>query len=83
MQLLWNATPDLSILHSLCIRTFDWRRQQSWPPLPVRPMDGWALAYAEAREETEISGETPVLPDIVAARDWLARIIEAVADTDT
>lgn len=23
LQLLWNATPDLSILHRLCMRTFD------------------------------------------------------------
>lgn len=83
LQLLWNAAPDLSILHRLCMRTFDWRRQQSWPPLPLRPMDDWALAYADAREETKIGGETPVLPDIAAARDWLARVIEAVAATAT
>lgn len=83
LQLLWNATPDLSSLHRLCMRTFDWRRQQSWPPLPVRPMDDWALAYTDARKETEVGGQTPVLPDVAAARDWLARVIEAVAAADT
>lgn len=46
-------------------------------------MDDWAPAYADARGETEIDGETPVLPDIAAARDWLARVIEAIAATDT
>lgn len=46
LQLLWNAAPDLPTLRELCVRTFDWRRQQPWPPLPLRPMSGWELAYA-------------------------------------
>lgn len=78
LQLLWTANPDLRSLHRLCVRTFDWRRQQSWPPLPLRPMGDWALAYADAREETEVRGETGVLPDVVAAREWLARVIAAI-----
>lgn len=83
LQLLWNANPDLPSLHRLCVRTFDRRRQQSWPPLPLRAMDGWVLAYADAREETEVGGQTPVLPDIAAARDWLVQIIETIVATDT
>lgn len=79
LQLLWNADPDLSSLRSLCTRTFAWRRQQTWPPLPLRPMDGWELAYADARAETEVSGTTPVLPDLTEAREWLARVIQVVA----
>lgn len=80
LQLLWNAGPDLTTLRNLCERTFDWRRQQSWPPLPLRPMDDWDLAYADARDETEVDGQTPVLPDIASTREWLAHIIETVAD---
>lgn len=79
LQLLWNAGPDLPILHRLCVRTFDWRCQQVWPPLPLRPMDGWALAYEDARAETEVDGQTPVLPSIAEARVWLSQIIDAVA----
>ena len=81
LQLLWNADPDLLILQGLCERTFDWRRQQLWPPLPLRPMDGWALAYADARVETEVDGSTTVLPDVAAARHWLERIIGLIASS--
>lgn len=81
LQLLWNAGPDPSILHRLCARTFDWRRQQTWPPLPLRPMDGWELAYADARAETEVDGQTPVLPDVAVARHWLERIIGYIASS--
>lgn len=81
LQLLWNAGPDLPVLRGLCVRTFDWRRQQAWPPLPLRPMGGWELAYADARAETEVDGQTPVLPDIAAAREWLHQVIDAIASS--
>lgn len=81
LQLLWNADPDLPVLRELCVRTFDWRRQQSWPPLPLRPMGGWELAYADARAETEVGGTTPVLPDVTAAREWLTHVIEVIASS--
>lgn len=75
LQLLWGADPDLTALQRLCQRTFDWRRQQVWPPLPLRPMVGWELAYADARAETEIDGSAIVMPDVAAARHWLEWII--------
>ncbi|MGO1181643.1 MAG: nucleotidyl transferase AbiEii/AbiGii toxin family protein [Micrococcaceae bacterium] len=81
LQLLWGADPDLAVLRRLCERTFDWRRQQPWPPLPLRSMYGWELAYADARAETKVGGTTPVLPDIAAAREWLTWIIEVTAST--
>lgn len=81
LQLLWNADPDLPVLRELCVRTFDWRRQQSWPPLPLRPMDGWELAYADARAETEFGGRTPALPDISEAREWLTQVIKVIASS--
>lgn len=76
-----SADPDLPVLRELCVRTFDWRRQQSWPPLPLRPMGGWELAYADARAETEVGGTTPVLPDVTAAREWLTHVIEVIASS--
>jgi len=81
LQLLWSASPVLLVLEGLCVRTFDWRRQQAWPPLPLRPMDGWELAYADARAETEVGGATPVLPDITAAREWLTQVIKVIASS--
>ena len=81
LQLLWSAGPDLPSLHSLCVRTFAWRRQQAWPPLPLRPMEGWELAYADARAETEIGGTTPILPGVAAARHWLEGIIGLIASS--
>ena len=81
LQLLWSAAPELSSLHGLCLRTFNWRRQQVWPPLPLRPMDGWDLAYTDARSETEIDGRTPVLPNVTAARHWLEQIIDLIASS--
>ncbi len=81
LQLLWSAGPVLLVLEGLCVRTFDWRRQQAWPPLPLRPMDGWELAYADARAETEVGGATPVLPDITAAREWLTQVIKVIASS--
>lgn len=81
LQLLWGADPDPTVLQGLCERTFDWRRLQVWPPLPLRPMGGWELAYADARAETEIGGTTPVLPDITAAREWLTQAIEVIASS--
>ncbi|MDR6865885.1 hypothetical protein J2Y69_000470 [Microbacterium resistens] len=81
LQLLWSAGPDLPVLRELCVRTFDWRRQQAWPPLPLRPMGGWEFAYSDARAETEVGGATPVLPDIALAREWLGQVIDIIASS--
>lgn len=79
LQLLLNDTTNLAYLRELCVRTFDWRRQQAWPPLPLRPMDGWSLAYSDARAETEIDGKTHVLPDVESARGWLSELITRIS----
>lgn len=50
--------PDFVRAHDL-----EFRRAQQWPPLPLRPMDDWGVAYDEARQETEVDGSTPVLVD--------------------
>lgn len=78
LQLLWKAGPDLPAVRELCVRTFDWRRAQAWPPLPLRPMDAWGLAYGEARQETEVDKYTPVLPDIASAREWFEQTIRTI-----
>lgn len=78
LQLLWDAGPDLTAVRELCVRTFAFRRSLSWPPLPLRPMDDWAAAYDEAREETEVDGSTAVMAGIDSAREWLRQLIISI-----
>lgn len=79
LQLLWSIGPDTDRLRELCERTFAWRKQQTWPPLPLRPMDAWTFSYADAREETEVNGSTLVFSHVDAARAWLAEQIRLLA----
>ena len=78
LQLLWDAGPDLIAVREFCVRTFAFRRSQSWPPLPLRAMDDWAGAYDEAREETEIDGRATVKADIASAREWFKQLIRTI-----
>lgn len=78
LQVLWNENPDLLRLREVSLRTFAWRNQQQWPPLPLRDMSGWEPAYDEARKETNASGNSIVLPNLEKARHWLAATIEAI-----
>lgn len=80
LQILFTGQVDFGYLRELCVRTFGWRRQQTWPPLPLRPMDNWESAYSDAREETETNGMTNVLPDIEQARIWLTEIVARISD---
>ena len=78
LQLLWDAGPDLIHLRGSCVRTFDFRSGQDWPPLPLRAMDEWERAYQVARKETEVDGRSPVLTGIESARAWLEQVIIAI-----
>lgn len=80
LQLLWAIGPDTKRLHELCERTFAWCRQQSWPPRPIRSMEDWELAYSDARDETEVDGQTLVLTDVNEARAWLMERINSLVD---
>lgn len=78
LQLLWDAAPARSAVWEYCVRIFDFRRAQPWPPLPLRAMDGWELAYSAARAETQIDGSTLVLENLDAARAWFEQIIASI-----
>ena len=81
LQLLCSADPDLSEVHKFSVRTFDFRCSQKWPPIPLRAMDGWDIPYSEARKETQVRGESLVLPSIDAARKWLTKLIMDIDDS--
>ncbi|GAA1485075.1 nucleotidyl transferase AbiEii/AbiGii toxin family protein [Brachybacterium fresconis] len=78
LQLLWEAGPEVASLREACVRTFDFRRGQAWPPLPLRDMDGWEPAYRDAREETENGGSSLVLDDLDSARAWFEQVISSI-----
>src|SRR5699024_10547205 len=78
LQLLWSVGVQRSELRELCVQTFGFRHAQEWPPLPLRAIDSCELAYVEARGETAVDGETLVLPDIYAVREWLDQVIHSI-----
>lgn len=79
LQLLWDtAGLDLPTVREFCLRTFNFRRAQEWPPPPLRTMDDWELAYDDAREETEVGGMSIVLPGINSARAWFENVISSI-----
>lgn len=65
-------------LREYCVRTFDFRRAQPWPPVPLRSMDGWDRAYGDARRETEVRGDSPVRAHLSSAREWIGQLIESI-----
>ena len=50
-------------MHEICIRLFDYRRQQAWPPAIVASEE-WAVIYHEQSEGLD------VLPTLAEAIDW-------------
>lgn len=78
LQLLWDSGPDMDILRDFCVRTFAFRREQEWPPLPLRAMDEWGPAYQEAYAETEVDGSSLMLAGIDAAREWFEQVITSI-----
>ena len=65
---------DLTQVKATCIRLFEYRRQQAWPPT-IGVDAGWGELYAAAIKDVD------VLPEVEAAVDWanelVARIVGA------
>jgi len=65
---------DLAQVNATCVRLFEYRRQQAWPPT-IGVANGWGDLYEAASEDVD------VLPDVEAAvawnNDFVARIAEA------
>lgn len=73
LQLLDNREAlDLAEVAETCARLFDYRRQQSWPPV-VDAARGWDSLYAEASESLD------VLPSVEEAAAWVNTFIQRIA----
>ena len=62
---------DLAQVAETCIRLFDYRRQQTWPPT-IRIGDQWDTLYADAAEDID------VLPTVGEAVEWTNELIQRI-----
>jgi hypothetical protein len=65
---------DLAATKEICIRLFDYRRRQQWPPTVVKG-EGWDSLYADA------SRGLAVLPTCNEAVDWTNNLIARIDDS--
>ena len=63
---------DLAQVEATCVRLFEYRRQQAWPPTIVSG-DGWATLYEAAVEDID------VLPDVDDAVAWVNEFVQRIA----
>lgn len=76
LQLLDNGEPlDLRQVRATCVRLFDYRRQQAWPPTLVA-RDQWDTLYAEAADGLDV---LPTITEAVAWVDGFVRRIDTAA----
>jgi hypothetical protein len=72
LQLLGGSEDlDLEQVRITCVRLFEYRRQQVWPPTIVKG-DDWATLYAAAVEGIG------VLPDVDSAVAWVNMFVERI-----
>lgn len=66
---------DLEMVAATCLRIFDYRRQQTWPPVIVIG-ENWDTLYAEAIEGVD------VLPTVELAVTWANNLVRRIADAE-
>jgi hypothetical protein len=67
---------DLVQVAATCVRLFDYRRQQMWPPTIVAGA-GWDTLYAEATDGLD------VLPTVAEAVIWVNEFVQHIAAAQT
>jgi len=63
---------DLSQVRATCVRLFEYRRQQTWPPT-IDVGEGWDTLYAAAVEDIG------VLRDVDAAVSWVNDFVRRIS----
>jgi hypothetical protein len=72
LQLLDKAEElDLAQVKATCLRLFEYRQRQAWPPT-IETGAGWDTLYKAAIEEID------VLPDVVAAVMWVNQFVQRI-----
>ena len=66
-----HETPELSSIETTCIRLFESRHQQAWPPR-IAADEGWGTLYAEAADGLD------VLPTVDEAVVWVNELIDRI-----
>lgn len=79
LQLLWTEEVSMKAVKRACEKTFRYRNEHQWPPLPLRSMHADRARYNEAVAEVRVGSEhTAVLAELNEARDWLANKLRAL-----
>ena len=72
LQLIAARTPlDLPRIRALCVRLFDYRRMQPWPPR-IEALPGWDDIYRSR------SAGLPVLPTVDEAVAWANALVAKI-----
>ena len=72
LQFIAARTPlDLPRIRALCVRLFDYRKMQPWPPL-VEALPGWNTVYRSR------SAGLPVLPTVGEAVAWANDLVAKI-----
>ncbi|WIY83887.1 nucleotidyl transferase AbiEii/AbiGii toxin family protein [Propionimicrobium sp. PCR01-08-3] len=73
LQLLHDGEDlDLARVAATCVRLFDYRQQQAWPPV-IAGSNNWTTLYAEAAEGLN------VIPAVEEAVDWVNEFVRRIA----
>lgn len=76
LQLIHNhSTLDFSDIKSKCIRLFDYRREQPWPPAVVKGST-WDAVYSEAR--ATLADASQILSKVDDAVNWVNDLIAKI-----
>jgi len=67
---------DVSQVRATCVRLFEYRRQQTWPPA-IQARDSWSTLYATAVENLD------VVPDMDEAVAWTNAFVVRIAGDDS
>lgn len=62
---------DVPLVRSTCVRLFEYRRQQTWPPA-IEVGEGWDTLYFAAVEGVD------ALPDVEAAVAWVNAFVARI-----
>ncbi len=69
--ILAQGEPDWAKTRAICVRLFDYRRQQAWPP-PLSPSADWTSTYAEQSQGLS------VLPTLEEAVEWTKHLLARI-----